>query len=66
MGSNIGTTLTAWILSLSGIKSGNVWVKLLKPENFSPLVALVGILLIMASKKQRQRDIGRILMVIID
>ena len=62
MGSNIGTTLTAWILSLSGIKSGNVWVNLLKPENFSPLVALVGILLIMASKKQKQRDIGRILM----
>jgi len=62
MGSNIGTTLTAWILSLSGIKSGNVWVNLLKPENFSPLVALVGILLIMASKKQKKRDIGRILM----
>ncbi|BAL01255.1 hypothetical protein OBV_40560 [Oscillibacter valericigenes Sjm18-20] len=62
MGSNIGTTLTAWILSLSGIESGNVWVKLLKPENFSPLVALVGILLIMTSKKQKRRDIGRILM----
>lgn len=62
MGSNIGTTLTAWILSLSGIESGNVWVKLLKPENFSPLVALLGILLIMASKKQKRRDIGRILM----
>lgn len=62
MGSNIGTTLTAWILSLSGIESGNVWVKLLKPENFSPLVALIGILLIMASKKQKRRDIGRILM----
>jgi len=62
MGSNIGTTLTAWILSLSGIKSGNVWVKLLKPESFSPLVALIGILLIMASKKQKRRDIGRIFM----
>lgn len=62
MGSNIGTTLTAWILSLSGIESENVWVNLMKPESFSPLVALVGILLIMASKKQKRRDIGRILM----
>ena len=62
MGSNIGTTLTAWILSLSGIESGNVWVEMLKPEHFSPIVALVGILLIMVSKKQKRRDIGRILM----
>ncbi|WP_312612882.1 Na/Pi cotransporter family protein [Oscillibacter sp.] len=62
MGSNIGTTLTAWILSLSGIRSDNVWVNLIKPESFSPLVALVGILLIMISKKQRRRDIGRIFM----
>ncbi len=62
MGSNIGTTLTAWILSLTGIESGNVFVNLLKPENFSPLVALIGIMLIMCSKKQRRRDIGRIMM----
>ena len=48
MGSNIGTTLTAWILSLTGIESENVFVNLLKPENFSPLIALAGILLIMA------------------
>ncbi|WP_352415106.1 Na/Pi cotransporter family protein [Oscillibacter ruminantium] len=62
MGSNIGTTLTAWILALSGIESENVWVNLLKPENFSPVIALVGILMIMTSKKQKRRDIGRILM----
>lgn len=61
MGSNIGTTLTAWILSLTGLESGNVFVNLLKPENFSPLVALVGIILIMGSKKQKRRDIGRIM-----
>ena len=61
MGSNIGTTLTAWILSLTGIESESVFVNLLKPENFSPVIALVGIILIMASKKQRRRDIGRIL-----
>lgn len=62
MGSNIGTTLTAWILSLAGIESGNFFINLLKPENFSPLAAVAGIILIMASKKQRHRDVGRILM----
>ena len=62
MGSNIGTTATAWILSLAGIESDNVFVKLLKPANFSPLLALIGIMLIMASKKQRRRDVGRVLM----
>jgi phosphate:Na+ symporter len=61
MGSNIGTTLTAWILSLSGLESNNVWVNLLKPENFSPVIAMIGIVLIMSSKKQRRRDIGQIL-----
>ena len=61
MGSNIVTTLTAWILSLTGIQSENVFVNLLKPENFSPVIALAGIILIMGSKKQRRRDIGRIM-----
>ena len=61
MGSNVGTTLTAWILSLTGIESESILLNLLKPENFSPLFALAGILLIMGSKRQRRRDIGRIL-----
>ena len=61
MGSNIGTTLTAWILSLAGIESESVFVNLLKPENFSPVIALAGIILIMGSKKQKRRDIGRIM-----
>ena len=61
MGSNIGTTLTAWILSLTGIESESVFVNLLKPENFSPVIALAGIILIMGSKKQKRRDIGRIM-----
>ena len=62
MGSNIGTTLTAWILSLTGIESSSVLVNLVKPENFSPIIALVGIILVMGSKKQRRRDIGRIML----
>ena len=62
MGSNIGTTLTAWLLSLTGIESENFFVNFLKPKNFSPLLALIGILLIMGSKRQRRRDVGRVMM----
>ena len=62
MGSNIGTTITAWILSLAGIESDNLFVSLLKPANFSPLIALAGIILIMAAKKTRSKDIGTIMM----
>ena len=61
MGSNIGTTLTAWITSLTGIDSDEIWMQLLKPANFSLVFAFVGIILIMMSKKQKQRDIGAIL-----
>lgn len=62
MGSNIGTTITAWILSLAGIESDNFFVSLLKPANFSPLIALAGIILIMAAKKTRSKDVGSIMM----
>ncbi len=61
MGSNIGTTLTAWILSLAGIESSNFWLRLVSPSAFSPLLAFIGIALIMLSKKTRQKDIGGIL-----
>ncbi len=61
MGSNIGTTLTAWLLSLVGLETDNVWLKLLKPENFSLIFAMVGAVLIMISKKPKRRDIGSIL-----
>ncbi len=60
MGSNIGTTLTAWLLSLTGIESNNIFLKLLKPDAFSPIVAFVGILLIMISKQDKKKDIGKI------
>ncbi|MGC2873780.1 Na/Pi cotransporter family protein [Ihubacter sp. mB4P-1] len=61
MGSNIGTTVTAWILSLVGIESDNVWIRLLKPESFSPILALAGILLMMTAKNSRKKDIGSIM-----
>lgn len=60
MGSNIGTTLTAWILSLAGIDSDVIWLQLLKPTNFSAIFAFVGILLTMVGKKQKQKNIGNI------
>ena len=61
MGADIGTTLTAWILSLSGIQSDNIFMSLLKPANFSPIVALIGVGLIMEAKQQKKKDIGAIL-----
>ena len=56
MGSNVGTTFTAWILSLTGIESDNKLIQFFKPENFTPIVALVGIIMIMISKKKRYHD----------
>ena len=61
MGSNVGTTLTAWILSLSGIDSDSFWLQLLKPENFSPVIALVGVILRTAHKTGRKHSIGSIM-----
>ena len=61
MGSNIGTTLTAWILSLAGIDSDIIWINLLKPANFAPIFALVGIIMIMASKQQKRQSLGNVL-----
>ena len=61
MGSNVGTTLTAWILSLSGIDSDSFWLQLLKPENFSPIIALIGVILRTKNKSGRKHSIGSIM-----
>ena len=61
MGANIGTTVTSWILSLSGIESGNFFVKLLKPSSFSPVLALIGVILVMFVKNTKKNDVGTIL-----
>ena len=60
MGSNIGTTITAWILSLSGIQSSNFFVRLLKPESFSPILALIGIVMIMVAKTNKRKNVGSV------
>ncbi|MBO5288824.1 MAG: Na/Pi cotransporter family protein [Spirochaetales bacterium] len=58
IGANIGTTVTAWILSLGGIDSGNFFVQMLKPTSFTPILALVGIILTMACKSSKNKDTG--------
>ncbi|MCM1003647.1 MAG: Na/Pi cotransporter family protein [Candidatus Gastranaerophilales bacterium] len=62
IGSNIGKTVTAWILSLSGIQSSVFFLRLLKPESFSPILALIGVTMIMVSKSNRRKNVGTVLM----
>lgn len=62
MGANIGTTVTAWILSLGGIDGDNIFLKLLKPTSFTPILALIGICLHMFTKSTKKKDTGTILL----
>ncbi len=62
MGANIGTTVTAWLLSLAGIDSGNLFIRLLKPSSFTPILALIGIVLYLFCKGSKKRDTGTILL----
>ena len=61
MGANIGTTVTAWLLSLTTIEGSSFFMQLLKPTSFSPILALIGICMIMFSKKDKKKNIGSIL-----
>lgn len=61
MGANLGTTATAWILSLAGLKGDSFVVKMLKPSSFAPILAFVGIFLIMVAKKEKKKDVGSIM-----
>ena len=61
MGANIGTTVTAWILSLTGIQGDSIWISMLKPTSFAPILAVIGMGVIMFSKSGRKRDLGSIL-----
>ena len=63
MGANIGTTITSWLLSLTGIEGNTIWLSLLKPSSFSPVLAAIGIILIMVSKSEsKKKDVGNILL----
>lgn len=62
MGANVGTTVTSWILSLSGIQGDSFFVQMLKPSSFSPVLAVIGIVLYMFVKSSKKKDIGSILL----
>lgn len=61
MGANVGTTVTSWILSLAGLEGNSIFIKLLKPTSFTPIMAIIGVGFIMFSKNERKKDIGTIL-----
>ncbi|MCR4720075.1 MAG: Na/Pi symporter, partial [Firmicutes bacterium] len=62
MGANIGTTITAWILSLSSISGESFIIQLLKPSSFTPILAMIGIIMSFTAKRDKQKDIGSILL----
>ena len=62
MGANVGTTVTAWLLSLSGIDGDSLWIKLLKPSSFTPVLALIGIIFYMFCADTKKKDTGTILL----
>ncbi len=62
MGANVGTTVTAWLLSLTGIESSNFFIQLLKPSSFTPVLALIGIFCYMTAKTGKRKDTGVILL----
>lgn len=61
MGANIGTTITSWILSLSGLEGESFFIQLMKPTSFGPILALIGVVMILFSKKAKRNDIGTIM-----
>ena len=62
MGANVGTTVTGWVLSLGGISSDNIWIRLLKPTSFTPVLALIGAILYLFVKDSKKKDSGAILL----
>lgn len=61
MGANIGTTVTSWLLSLTGIQGDNFILTLMKPSSFSPILAVIGVGFLMFSKNEKKKDIGTIM-----
>ena len=63
MGANVGTTITSWLLSLTGIEGSTIWLKMLKPSSFAPILAAIGIILVMSNKEEsKKKDVGGILL----
>ncbi len=62
MGANIGTTVTSWLLSLTGISGDNFFIQIVKPASFTPILAAIGIIMTMVGKTDKKKDIGKILL----
>ena len=62
MGANIGTTITSWILSLSGVQGDSIFIQMLKPSSFSPILALIGVIFLLFLKDEKKKDIGTIML----
>ncbi len=62
MGANIGTTITSWLLSLTGIESGNFFIRMLKPSSFTPILAIIGIFLLMGAVSDKKKNVAEILL----
>ncbi len=60
MGANVGTTVTSWILSLAGIESNDFWLRLLKPSSFAPVLAALGVIFFLFSKKEKLKNAGMV------
>lgn len=60
MGANIGTTVTSWLLSLTGIQGDSIWMKFLEPTSFSPILAMIGVIMYMFQKDEKKKDLGTI------
>ena len=60
MGANIGTTITSWILSLTGLEGDSFFIKMLKPSSFTPILAIVGVAFLLFAKKEKKKDLGTI------
>ena len=61
MGANIGTTITSWILSLTGIQGDNIFIKMLNPSSFSPILAIIGVFMLMLAKSDKKKNVGTLL-----
>ena len=61
MGANIGTTATSWILSLTGIQGNNIWLRMLKPTSFAPILAIIGAFVLMLSKNEKKKNVATIM-----
>ena len=62
MGANIGTTVTSWLLSLTGISGSSFFIRIFKPESFTPILAAIGIIMTMVAHSDKKKDIGKILL----